>query len=105
MFHVILTKDCCFVLMTILNEIHLLQVLLEIYCVKVVLFWQFNIKDKVNIFYRLITSKVRYLKHFFVVILLIMIYSLLKPQTQKLRNLNTVKSFSIVGSKCHILIR
>ena len=39
--------------------------------VKVVLFWQFNIKGETSPFYRLITCNVRYLKHFFVVILLI----------------------------------
>ena len=53
------------------------------YCVKLVWLMQFNIKVETNTFYRLITCKARYFKHFFLVILLIMIYSLLKPQTQK----------------------
>ena len=69
------------------NNVFDIQVLLGKleYHVKVVLFRQSNIKGETNTFYRFITCKVRYLKLFVVVILLIMIYSLLKPQTQKLR--------------------
>jgi len=51
-----------------------LEELLE-YCAKVNLFQQFNLICETNIYYRLITCKVRYFKLLFVIILMIMAYS------------------------------